>query len=287
MNPLRSLLTPLRHTTTLSLFGLSRSLSTQPQPQATTSHFLIRQPSPAAFRESPYPIIFLRTPGISAANTPETEDWAAWTGLMAEKGFTSVEIDVQPPPYSSTPFSAMVGVLATRIRTLAIPFPPVIVASGMGCLLCQNYIEDWGASGIVLINPPPDEDPRGQNSKEAKDWEWPVLSYEPQFPILVMAESGRMEELKKSNRIVRAAEAGIGRGGKGVSLEVLVDGERGDGSRVVSIVNGRKIGVDNRPWNGGWTGVGIEKVYWNLCSSDALQILHDLSQVTATLLFQV
>jgi len=235
MNPLRSLVSSFRHPAALSIFGLTRQASTTTQ--ASTSHFLIRRPSPAATRESPYPIVFLRTPDLStsARETDENESWESWSGMFAEKGFTTVEIDVVPPPYSKTPFAGMVGVLATQIRTLAIPFPPIIVASGNACLLCQQYIETWGASGIVLINPPPDEDPRaGSLGDQGKEWEWPALSYEPGFPILVMAEEGRLADMAKSHRIVRAAEKGVGRGGKGVSVEALVDGERGEKSRVVS-----------------------------------------------------
>lgn len=235
MNPLRSLVSSLRHPAALSLFGLTRQASTAPQ--ASTSHFLIRRPSPAATRESPYPVVFIRTPDLSSSprDTEENESWKSWSGMFAEKGFTTVEIDVVPPSYSKTPFAGMVGVLATQIRTLAIPFPPIIVASGTACLLCQKYIEDWGASGIVLINPPPDEDPRGGSlGEQGKEWEWPALSYEPQFPILVMAEDGQLGGMAKTSRIVRAAENGIGRGGKGVSVESLVDGERGEKSRVVS-----------------------------------------------------
>jgi hypothetical protein len=154
--------------------------------------------------------------------------------MFAEKGYTSIEIDVNPPPYSSTPFAAMVGVLATQIRTLGIPFPPVIVATGRACLLSQAYIEDYAASGLVMVNPPGDEDDRrGSIGDKGKEWEWPKLTYEPRFPILVIADEQRLGTLEQTSRVVRAAGEGIGRGGKGVSVEKLVDGERGERSRIV------------------------------------------------------
>lgn len=237
MSAFRAALSSLRLPTTLSLFGLSRPLSSQ-TPQASTSHFLIRQPSPIAIRESPYPIVFIRTPGLSSPDSQENEDWKTWTGMFAEKGYTSIEIDVVPPSYSTTPFAAMVGVLATQIRTLGIPFPPVIVATGRACLLSQAYIEDYAASGLVMVNPTGDEDDRdGSLGDKGKEWEWPKLGYEPHFPILVIADQAKLEGLKKSSRIVRAAENGVGRGGKGVSVESLVDGVRGEGSRNVSPVS--------------------------------------------------
>ena len=151
--------------------------------------------------------------------------------MLAEKGYLSVEIDVNPAPNDKQPFQKMVGVLATQIRTMGIPFGPVIIASGRAGLLAQAYIEDFAASGLVLINPPPDSDPRREGDK---DWTWPEFRYEPLFPILVLAEQGDMARLEKENRVVRAAKNGIGRGGKGVSVERLIDGQRGDRSRTVS-----------------------------------------------------
>jgi hypothetical protein len=242
----RSLLSSLRLPATLSSVSLTQlrtqSSQAQSQLQASTSHFLPRHPSPSAVRESPYPLVFLRTPGISDPSAPEVEDWSGWSSMFAEKGYTSIEIDVVPAPYASKPFAGMVGVLATQIRTLGIPFGPVIIASGRAGLLAQAYVEDWAATGLVLINPPPDVDPRpaaaspsGEEGGAGLAWEWPEFRYEPHFPILVLGEQGQMGRLEKENRIVRAAQDGVGRGGKGVSVAALVDGERGDQSRVVSV----------------------------------------------------
>lgn len=59
---------------------------------------LVRPASPYAARESPTPLIFLQTPGVDwkeAARRPRGhEDWRNWAGMFAEKGYTSVEIDV-------------------------------------------------------------------------------------------------------------------------------------------------------------------------------------------------
>lgn len=59
---------------------------------------LVRPASPYAARESPTPLIFLQTPGVDwkeAARRPQgQEDWRDWAAMFAEKGYTSVEIDV-------------------------------------------------------------------------------------------------------------------------------------------------------------------------------------------------
>ncbi|ORY32106.1 hypothetical protein BCR39DRAFT_59132 [Naematelia encephala] len=227
----------------ISLFGLSaRSLSSTPNPQnATCSRHLIRPPSPAAIRESPTPLVLVRAQGLNyskgtsaASSEDEEEDWTSWSGMFAEKGYTTLELDITAPASSSSnsPLGAMTNMLASHIRLMAIPFPPVIISSGQSCLLTQAYVEDHPASGLVLINPPPDDDPNPKKNVQGegegeRGWVWPKFNYEPRFPILVMEEEG----VVKAERLTKAAEAGVGRGGKGVSLEALRDGPRGEKSR--------------------------------------------------------
>jgi len=84
-------------------------------------------------------------------------------------------------------------------------------------MLTQNYISSHPASGLVLVNP--------LEGKEADE----MFDYEPSFPILVVNGEG-----SSGGRLARAAEQGTGRGGKGVEVEKVVDGERGEKTRVVS-----------------------------------------------------
>lgn len=84
-------------------------------------------------------------------------------------------------------------------------------------MLSQNYISSHPASGLVLVNPAEGEEVDG------------LFNYEPSFPILVVNDKGA-----HGGRLGRAAEAGVGRGGKGVEVEQSVDGERGERTRVVS-----------------------------------------------------
>lgn len=88
-----------------------------------------------------------------------------------------------------------------------------------------------------MLNPPPDTDIRINAEREREGgWEWPTFNYEPRFPILVLADEGRMKGLKEGSRVARAAEGGVWRGGKGVSVEVMGEGdERGEETRVVSL----------------------------------------------------
>lgn len=158
--------------------------------------------------------------------------------MFSEKGYTALEVDIGAPsetnsgdPSAPSPLKAMSTLLASQIRLLAIPFPPILISSGDSCLLTQMYIEDNPASGLVLIDPPVDN--IGEISGKGEVG-LPTFGYEPRFPILLMGTSGREAEVQNS-RLGKAAANGRSRGGKGVTLEMAVDGERGPKSQIVSL----------------------------------------------------
>jgi hypothetical protein len=141
--------------------------------------------------------------------------------MFAEKGYTGIEIDITAPSSAEettkSVLDSMTTMLASQIRLMAIPFAPIIISSGAAStMLTQNYISSHPASGLVLVNP--------LEGKEADE----MFDYEPSFPILVVNGGN------KGGRLARAAEEGTGRGGKGVEVESIVDGERGEKTRVVS-----------------------------------------------------
>jgi hypothetical protein len=193
---------------------------------------LIRQPSSSAPRECPTPIILVRTPSLASLfpNIPQTDqsltDWASSFSL---KGYTSIEIDIEPPIQPATSPEAgetqsspredilktMVGVLSSQIRLQANPFPPVIISMDSACLVTQAYVEDNPASGLVLVDPPNEEDSKVR------------FKYEPRFPILLIGKEGL-----KESRVGLESEKGVGRGGKGVT--VMQKNDRGEGMRNVS-----------------------------------------------------
>ncbi|OCF31466.1 hypothetical protein I316_06868 [Kwoniella heveanensis BCC8398] len=279
----------------LRLFGSFASASTQQseaapgQAQAQCTRYLVRRPSEMASRESPFPVVFVRAKGLGLE---EEGEWKDWSAMFSERGYTAVEIDIVPAPSSSIPpspssppppppttpssaddaatsdtpapaaaqpqpFKPMTTTLATQIRLLSIPFPPIIIARGAGsALLAQAFVEDHPASGLVLINPPPDEDPRrpapystaaaaatatknasltraataGSNQSDNANvnttWTWPKFGYEPHFPLLIMSSQAGLQRLSTTHRLVREGGNDVsGQRGRGKGLEVgVLDG---------------------------------------------------------------
>lgn len=106
------------------------------------------------------------------------------------------------------------------MRLLAIPFAPILIAHSSSTLLTQAYISDNPASGIVLVSPPVDN----ASVASGPDDQLPEFNFEPYFPVLVVSSTVQAENLKTNNRLVRDfTPQGVGRGGKGVSFEVVED----------------------------------------------------------------
>lgn len=119
---------------------------------------------------------------------------------------------------------------------MAIPFPPVLVSTGSSTLLSQTFISDHPASGLILINPP--QTTSSVNISNAQDGQaaLPEFNYEPHFPILVVAANGGSSGFKaqdvEAHRLVKDYESkGVGRGGKGVSVERVKE-ERSEETRI-------------------------------------------------------
>ena len=188
--------------------------------------------------------------------------------MFGEKGYTTVEIDITAPtsaaPDSGTtvngPLPSMASVLAGQIRLMAIPFPPILIASGSSCLLAQQYVGDNPVSGLVMLDAPSDAPTTSSRSGD----DWPVFKYEPSFPILIMAGRAGLETLPERSRVAKAAENGVNRGGKGVSLAEIVDGNRGEKTRTVSpsydLSRGEMLTSAFRRSRGGWTDVATKRI---------------------------
>lgn len=168
--------------------------------------------------------------------------------MFSEKGYTAIEIDIDAAADKS--LAPMVSELAFQIRTLAIPYPPLIFAQGSSTLLSQSFISDHPASGLVLVDP---ISPLEGMSE---------FTYEPTFPILVLASEAKQEDLHKSFRLLTNFKGGPGRGGRGVSVEIARD-VRSHEARTVRPQTGL---TDNRMWSAGWIAAVTDHVVY-LCIS--------------------
>ncbi|KAG5654755.1 hypothetical protein H0H81_003763 [Sphagnurus paluster] len=78
------------------------------------------------------------------------------------------------------------------------PFPPVIFARSLGCLIAQTYISSHPASALCLISPPPSNT---SLSKSKFPTNLPEFNFEPKFPLSFMAAAKELEVLRAQHRL--------------------------------------------------------------------------------------
>lgn len=151
--------------------------------------------------------------------------------MLAEKGFTCVQTDLQIPDSSlhdsksmmedyelgdnirtilvfcSRLFNSNFSELSSAIRLSTIPFPPIIVARGSACLIAQTYISSNPASGMILISPPTSNAEMLESSRLPSPLA--EFDYEPNFPIAVVGSEDETEKLAVAHRICRSENVDI------------------------------------------------------------------------------
>ncbi|KAH7340689.1 hypothetical protein B0J17DRAFT_694331 [Rhizoctonia solani] len=164
---------------------------------------MLRNPSPSAPREVPRPLVILSAEQWDADSKEGMQGFAA---VYAERGYTTLEIDLAPPPpedQASKTSEALIAYLtkdlASHVRLAAIPFPPVIIARAGACIVAQSYIESNPAYALALIDPPV-----SNSSCVPKLLPTPTkeFTFEPRFPIAIISASDKVKE----HRIVREGE---------------------------------------------------------------------------------
>jgi len=78
--------------------------------------------------------------------------------MLAEKGFTCLQVDLSPPTDPETLSSNEITAhfesgLRSAIRSAMIPFAPVIIARSAACVIAQTYVSSNPAIGIFLVVP--------------------------------------------------------------------------------------------------------------------------------------
>ncbi|ELU43919.1 hypothetical protein AG1IA_02045 [Rhizoctonia solani AG-1 IA] len=158
---------------------------------SSSTKYMLRKPSPSAPREVPRPLVILSAEQWDKDSKDGMQGFAA---AYAERGYTTLEIDLAPPPSEDS--------LTSHVRLATIPFPPVIIARAGACIVAQSYIESNPAYALALIEPP-----LSNSSCVPKLLPTPTkeFTFEPRFPIAIISTSEKI----KGHRIVREGEEGM------------------------------------------------------------------------------
>lgn len=90
--------------------------------------------------------------------------------------------------------------LQEQIRSSPSPFPPLLCAYGLNCLVAQTYVSSHPLSGLLLVDPPMTiaqaMEQREDLRRRLKD-ETEEFNYEPYFPVAILTSRRRAEELEQ------------------------------------------------------------------------------------------
>jgi len=202
---------------------------------APMSTVIEHKPAPEAPREVPTPLVFVSSRNLDNYSTTGMK---LLSSAYSEKGFSCLEADINfessTDSSSEERLNRSSSELTSHISSSNNPFPPVLVARSLGCLIAQDYVSSHPVTGLVLISPPPscrflsppsssDPDPDLDPALLAR-WSsrpspgllptpLPEFSFEPKFPIVIFALADEVEDLAIQNRLVR----------RGVEVIVIVD----------------------------------------------------------------
>ncbi|KAK7465711.1 hypothetical protein VKT23_005682 [Stygiomarasmius scandens] len=172
------------------------------------SSHIIRNPSDSAPRIVPTPLTF-----VSATNwdhSAHRKGLSILAELYTAKGYTCLDVDLSLSPDATSTSPKLMeyfeSELDSIVRMSFIPFPPVIIARGVACLITQTYISSHPASGLVLISPPPCNTMIPRNLLPTP---LPEFDFEPKFPICVVATEEDMQILQRHNRLVKDQAADV------------------------------------------------------------------------------
>ncbi|KPV75407.1 uncharacterized protein RHOBADRAFT_43913 [Rhodotorula graminis WP1] len=150
-------------------------------------------PSPAAPRHLALPLAFV---SVSGWDKLHLDAWRPWIDRFAERGYSSILLDIDPAVVDTEPTSAsrldrLEQELVSLLRDPAAssPFPPLLFASGPSALVAETYVSSHPLSGLCLVSPLSAASAH-PHLPRAFPTTLDDFNYEPGFPIAVVAPQG-------------------------------------------------------------------------------------------------
>ncbi|KAF8078457.1 hypothetical protein FPV67DRAFT_1465345 [Lyophyllum atratum] len=165
------------------------------------SSTIVRSPPRSAPREAPTPLVFV---SAKEWDPISSSGMTYFSSMLAEKGYTCLQTDLSLPADSINDSVNLMrhfeSDLRQQIRLSTMPFPPIIFARSLACLIAQTYISSQPASGLFLISPPASN---VSVPKSRLPTTLPDYDFEPKFPIGIMAKAEEMKVLQAQHRLGR------------------------------------------------------------------------------------
>ncbi|KAI5123162.1 hypothetical protein M0805_000865 [Coniferiporia weirii] len=173
-------------------------------------------PAPGAPRFAP-------TPMVLVGSTALEDDGGAFLSFgdklcseASSRGFSCFQFDLAYKYAESSRdingakkvMDRLASHLKSLISSTESPFPPILYAQQLGCLIAQTYVSSYPVSALILDSPP-------LSSESLSSWPGltkrlslplPEFTFEPKFPVLVMERRSARGVLKNSRLTIGGAD---------------------------------------------------------------------------------
>ncbi|KAL5512698.1 hypothetical protein ACEPAG_2964 [Sanghuangporus baumii] len=216
-----------RHTIFKRSFRWDSSNKLHPDKALVVKH----EPGSEAPRLAPIPVVFV---GSAALENDRGTFWTLGDRLSQElalRGFECYQFDLPFEKQTNDTAKSILDRMSSHLRSLVqstgIPFPPILYAERLGCLIAQTYVSSHPLYSLVLDSPP-------LSCASLASWPGladrlplplPEFTFEPKFPVLVLEELSAGGVLVNSRLVKEGADYMVVRdddtqpGGTGESVE--------------------------------------------------------------------
>ncbi|THH07091.1 hypothetical protein EW145_g3622 [Phellinidium pouzarii] len=171
-------------------------------------------PAPGAPRLAPTPIVLIGSTDLECDGGAFLAFGDTLCSEASFRGFSCFQFDLAYKRAENADINAkeIMDRLASHLRSLIstaeAPFPPVLYARQLGCLIAQTYVSSYPVSALILDSPP-------LSCGSLSSWPGlnerfplplPEFTYEPKFPILVMERRSAGGVLKNSRLAIEGAD---------------------------------------------------------------------------------
>lgn len=142
---------------------------------------------------------------------------------LSARGYECLVVNVYPDEVPRDDSSAMLSALEDDLTATlrgASPFPPILIAHGLSCLLAEQYISSHPVSALLMLDPPTSNAAAHQEHKSLLPTAFPEFDYEPMFPVNVAWTSG--DEGALSSGALHRVEAALLDEGDGAPQRLML-----------------------------------------------------------------
>lgn len=209
------------------------------------STLTVHRPHESASREVPTPMLVLTAKSWTQGTLPKPVDVGPLVSHFTKHGWSVISLDLDPAHGTKGGQDHLLNSLTQEMTSKLgsqgpLPFPPLLVSTGLASLVAENYVSSHPLSGLVLLDPPLSPLKAHEANPEALPAPLDDFTYEPRFPTLVAWSRAELD---------RQSQAGVP-WWEAHRIEILLEEEAGESldRKVYDMADENSAALQIRTW---------------------------------------